>query len=240
MASKKSKEQVQEVATSRGFVFVDDVYLGSQVLHHWRCARAQHIFLAKYNAIQQGSGCPECWKKDLTLPRPNVSHKGKGRSYTRDEVDLMIRLFREGKSYRAISEETGFVFSTVVWHVKKALGPESVRRTGRKKKYSGLDKFQVRKHRNLRKSYGISFEQYSEMLRVQNGVCDICHKPPMQQAQQSSVLCVDHDHDTGIVRSLICSNCNKGLGQFKDDPDLLEEAAAYLRRHGKGVKKRAA
>lgn len=41
-------------------------------------------------------------------------------------------------------------------------------------------------------------------------------------------LCVDHDHTTGAIRGILCNNCNQGIGQFKDDPELLEFARIYL------------
>jgi hypothetical protein len=43
-------------------------------------------------------------------------------------------------------------------------------------------------------------------------------------------LAMDHDHRTGAIRGLLCNNCNRGLGRFKDSPDLLESALRYLKR----------
>ena len=61
------------------------------------------------------------------------------------------------------------------------------------------------------------------MLRKQDGVCAICRTAPAAH--------VDHDHGTGAVRALLCFNCNGGLGQFKDDPEVLREAADYVAFH---------
>lgn len=62
------------------------------------------------------------------------------------------------------------------------------------------------------------------MVDDQNGVCAICLKPPTVKA-----LCVDHSHDTGTVRGLLCDKCNQGLGRFDDDPTMLEAAIQYLK-----------
>jgi hypothetical protein len=61
------------------------------------------------------------------------------------------------------------------------------------------------------------------MFEAQSGLCAICRTAP--------ALHVDHDHATGKVRALLCFNCNGGLGQFKDDPAVLREAAEYVRFH---------
>jgi len=59
------------------------------------------------------------------------------------------------------------------------------------------------------------------MLAEQDGLCAICRTAPAAH--------VDHDHDPGKVRGLLCFNCNGGLGQFKDQIHLLEAGVAYLR-----------
>lgn len=76
----------------------------------------------------------------------------------------------------------------------------------------------------LRREYGLSVAQYEEMVVAQRGGCAICGCA-MERAY------IDHDHTTGLVRALLCLNCNTGLGQFEDSAALLEEAARYLRRY---------
>jgi hypothetical protein len=85
-----------------------------------------------------------------------------------------------------------------------------------------------------RSRYGITSEQYADMLAVQSGVCAVCAKPPDPNGIRSaSRLHVDHDHQTGLVRGLLCLNCNRGIGYFADDPQRLEAAAQYLRAFGR-------
>ena len=73
--------------------------------------------------------------------------------------------------------------------------------------------------------YGISKEQYAQMVADAGGVCAICRRP------FSGYPNIDHDHHTGAVRELLCSQCNKGLGNFGDDTSLMEAAIAYLKKH---------
>jgi hypothetical protein len=78
---------------------------------------------------------------------------------------------------------------------------------------------------NFEYKYGITFDQYMQMLEDQNGVCRLC-KGTNPSGRR---LAVDHNHETGEVRGLLCSNCNTALGLLKDNPVLLEAAIAYLR-----------
>lgn len=78
----------------------------------------------------------------------------------------------------------------------------------------------------LKKNYNITLADYERILEKQNGRCKICGKKPGKK-----MLAVDHCHKTLKARGLLCSNCNVGLGQFKDDLSLLLKAAAYLEEH---------
>ena len=75
--------------------------------------------------------------------------------------------------------------------------------------------------------YGVSAEEFEAMLVTQDGACAICRSTTPGGRGNFHV---DHDHATGRIRGLLCHGCNVGLGNFRDQPDLLETAAAYLRR----------
>lgn len=77
----------------------------------------------------------------------------------------------------------------------------------------------------LRKKYGMTVEVYLAMSEAQGHVCKICGNP---ETDKYGNLHVDHDHETNRVRGLLCGNCNTGLGKFRDDPNLLVAAIAYL------------
>jgi hypothetical protein len=77
----------------------------------------------------------------------------------------------------------------------------------------------------LRNAYGISLEEYDNMLESQLGCCAICAMTPEKNGRR---LDVDHCHETGRVRGLLCASCNLGIGKFKDNPSLLAEAIKYL------------
>lgn len=87
------------------------------------------------------------------------------------------------------------------------------------------DKESIRDYR-LRKSFGITAAEYDALLAEQQGGCAICGTS--ESAGVSQRLHVDHDHESGDVRGLLCSECNLGLGKFRDNPDLLRIAIEYL------------
>ena len=63
-------------------------------------------------------------------------------------------------------------------------------------------------------------------------VCPICNKPSIPYVTAN--LVIDHDHETGNAREWICDSCNTGLGRFKDNVELMQEAIKYLQKHSKG------
>lgn len=88
---------------------------------------------------------------------------------------------------------------------------------------------EIQKARALRDSFGISLEEYEKMLSEQNGVCAICIKPETHKRNgKLKALAVDHNHKTGAIRGLLCSDCNTGIGKLKDDPEVLRSAIRYL------------
>jgi hypothetical protein len=75
------------------------------------------------------------------------------------------------------------------------------------------------------KAYGLSMEVFAAMTEAQGFRCAICRADPDGQN-----LHVDHDHETGAVRGLLCGSCNRALGLFQDDHTILQAAIEYLKR----------
>lgn len=89
---------------------------------------------------------------------------------------------------------------------------------------------QYHRRANLKRSYGITVAQYNEMFERQGGNCAICVKPERAVKNGKTLfLAVDHDHATGMVRGLLCANCNRMLGLACDDPATLVAAAQYVK-----------
>jgi hypothetical protein len=79
------------------------------------------------------------------------------------------------------------------------------------------------------KSYGLDIVKYNEMLDEQKGCCKICNRHLSEVNKgRKKALCVDHCHETNLVRGLLCDKCNRGIGLFNDNADLLNKAIKYL------------
>lgn len=90
--------------------------------------------------------------------------------------------------------------------------------------------------RSLRWVYGLTPDQYESLQQQQAGICMICRNPEIgRRGARKFALAIDHDHKTNRVRGLLCNKCNLGIGNFNDDPERLEAAAAYLRRARESV-----
>lgn len=94
----------------------------------------------------------------------------------------------------------------------------------------------------IKSKFGMTQADYDALFASQGGVCAICGCSETRIVPRTGLvrtLTVDHDHSKGsrksAVRGLLCSNCNRALGLFKDDPKLLLAAAAYLQRFLAGV-----
>jgi hypothetical protein len=91
-----------------------------------------------------------------------------------------------------------------------------------------IDNVVKAKFQEIKRKYGLSDKQYNEMLTQQVSGCTICGKTMVENARY---LAVDHNHNTGKIRELLCDSCNNGLGRFQDNPLLLRKAADYLDKH---------
>lgn len=87
--------------------------------------------------------------------------------------------------------------------------------------WSGLE----RADNIMRKQYGISLEQFNELLEIQDNGCAICKKPLDSLRRKMNI---DHDHETNQVRGLLCTGCNTGLGHLGDNIEGLKRAILYL------------
>ena len=85
---------------------------------------------------------------------------------------------------------------------------------------------------NLLRTFGLTLEDYAELLSQQGGVCAICAEPEtvLRRSGEPYRLAVDHDHRTMLVRGLLCRRCNQIVWAIEEHAGLLEEVAAYLRR----------
>lgn len=77
-----------------------------------------------------------------------------------------------------------------------------------------------------RRTFGISADEFDVLLEAQGGCCAICRKRP----ERAASLHLDHCHDTGAIRGILCGRCNQGLGLFGDDVGMLDAAVRYLRQ----------
>ena len=84
------------------------------------------------------------------------------------------------------------------------------------------------RNNDLKRNYGITLQEHQQMFEEQKEVCAICKGEGDGKWKK---LCVDHDHNTGKVRQLLCRNCNMVLGQVGDNVNLLEQMIKYLQRH---------
>lgn len=96
------------------------------------------------------------------------------------------------------------------------------RKTGRKDSTCKSCRIIEQRERTL----GVTNDNYWEMYKAQNGMCGICQR--RLYSKRYKAFCVDHNHTTGKVRGLLCHNCNRALGMFREDPIALQRAIAWV------------
>ena len=92
------------------------------------------------------------------------------------------------------------------------------------------------RHAYYMRTYGLPFKEYQAKLKAQDGKCALCLSAGFLMSEtHRALLMVDHCHDKGTVRGLLCHNCNRALGLLQDDPEVLRRAAAYIEEYREGA-----
>ena len=125
--------------------------------------------------------------------------------------------------YRCLSKKVTSYSKGLKSHCKECVSKD------RKRYYQTEDGYK-KKIEKAWKDKGIIFtlDEYNLILDKQNGGCAICK---VKQNKNGHALCVDHDHNTGKVRGILCHDCNTSLGKFQDSVELLEKAIQYLEKN---------
>jgi hypothetical protein len=96
-------------------------------------------------------------------------------------------------------------------------------------KWYNSKEHEYKRKRRLKINYGITHEEYESMFEARDGLCDICKRP---ESFRGTLLSVDHDHETGKIRGLLCNNCNRALGLIGDSLEQAQRMVSYLERDG--------
>ncbi len=100
--------------------------------------------------------------------------------------------------------------------------------------WRGNNRHRIKEHDrkiHIKTKYKISMETFDILCAVQGNRCGICRRDLPIAEKKWREVCVDHDHLTGKIRGILCRNCNTGVGHLQDNPDLLQAASLYVRKH---------
>lgn len=188
------------------------------------CAAAQAVrewCKYHYGVLYRAGTLPPKARKGISNNLTQIDlESGSGLCLKHGLVRIRVRK-REGRStaYACRTCERGDVRAS----------PESRREANRRWRENNPLSYRESSLRRRRKQFGwddeIGVAEYDDMLAKQKGKCAICLCEP----RETVALAIDHDHDTGVVRGLLCTVCNWALGRFRDDPSRFDAAARYLR-----------
>lgn len=157
------------------------------------------------------------------MSRPAVCHPERPRKLADGTCD---RCYARGRYWQdeALREATKAASRRHWRKTKRALTDEQ--KAARRERVRGQYAADPRRFQSqvLKSKFGITLDDYDAMLVAQGGGCQICGAPPAGDKR----LAVDHCHETGRVRGLLCTPCNQALGLMRDDPNRLQRAIAYL------------
>jgi hypothetical protein len=147
-------------------------------------------------------------------------------------MKLCSKCGNAGKFYKDATKKDGLhsicaVCHTISYQARIERDPQArVRMRETSKQWKELNREHCKKSQTnstLRAKYGITLQDYDDMLALQNNGCKVCMLPPTTQR-----LHVDHCHTTGKVRGLLCQACNVSIGKMRESPELLRALATYI------------
>jgi hypothetical protein len=157
--------------------------------------------------------CYECKQIKPTMDFYSAKNKKHGLA---DKCRSCIRIYKSQAIKIAYSKNPKFFTNkTKLWRIKN---PE------KHKKQTKQSKWKYQKIKNLDGSW-FRLNNYLDFLKIQNGKCAICG---IVFFKDSISYPADHCHKYGFVRGILCDSCNRGLGQFRDDINILKSAILYL------------
>jgi hypothetical protein len=169
----------------------------------------------------------------------NRANRDKIRDYARKEREVdpervRARGRKANHKYRATNLEKVRARSREIMAKRYHANVEKFRKlkrdAARKERMENPEKVRARQRaNNLRASYGMTVEDFETLRALQNERCAICRDPLSDNPKR---VHVDHCHETGRVRGILCHHCNTGVGLFRDDPERLHRAIEYLAEPG--------
>lgn len=163
--------------------------------------------------------CVEC--RSDTRKRYAANHPDKIKAYQesyRDNQNLNHKQYRDAHKEDRLAYHRQYMIDN----------PDKAKQYRKQYRSNNSDAVKLRDRAYwLKANYGITLEQYDALLDGQHHSCAICGT---DLRILSSRPHLDHDHETGAVRGILCHHCNVGLGHFRDDITVLESAIEYLRK----------
>ena len=167
--------------------------------------------------------------KDARERRLRWYYKNKERASAANKAWCQANREKKNKSRREWAKKPGNRAKLNAVHASwKKRNPEHVAAKAKEYRIRQKDHLKfVSRRSHLRREYGMTVTDYENLFKAQQGKCAICGTT---DPFPSPCLCVDHCHRTGVVRGLLCFNCNISIGRMNDDPALLLAAIRYLKR----------
>ena len=198
------------LCNNHGALTINDVYIRNS------SNRRQCKFCSKESAIKRRLANPDKFKEH-------------GKKYRNIIVpsDALSRICSKCK--KDVNKE---YFSNCAWKLRhpyckscmSIANYKSKIRNKNKSEEHKLKAAEVSRRSYLKKTWGMSLEQFNELNISQNGLCAICKI-------NADILHIDHNHSTGKIRALLCNNCNRGIGHLKESTEILNAAIDYIRDH---------